>query len=99
MSSENWHEERIRLTAQLKALESGRATGFNRATSQLPHDGISDLIDRVRARLTELDGRLGAQVDQPPLAKRIGDNSPNPLPVQTRDDQAAESGGDPGRSA
>ena len=100
MSSENWHEERIRLTAQLKALVSGGTTHFDKdETGQRDQETTGQAIDRIRARLAELEGRLGAEVDQPPPAQNVGDNSPNPLPNRRKDEDAAESGGDPGRSA
>jgi len=60
VDTENWHEERERLVAQLERLKTGRTTHFDEdRTGQLRYETTDQAIDRITARPAELDARLG----------------------------------------
>jgi len=60
VNTENWHQERERLVVQLQCLKSGKTTHFDEdRTGQLRYETTDQAIDRVTARLAELDARLG----------------------------------------
>jgi len=61
VNTENWHEERERLALKLEQMEAGKSAQVDEDRSgALRYETTDQIIDRVRARLAELDNRLGA---------------------------------------
>lgn len=56
---ENWHEERDRLIQLLKAVDSGRVTHIDEAELRQLQATTPENIAKLRARLAELNARLG----------------------------------------
>jgi hypothetical protein len=59
MSNENWSEERNRLGRLLQAIESGRITHVDEEELRQLQPTTEDNIALLRARLAELNTRLG----------------------------------------
>jgi hypothetical protein len=56
---ENWHEERDRLIQLLKAVDSGKVTHIDEAELRELQATTPENIAKLRARLAELNARLG----------------------------------------
>ena len=62
VSTENWHEERERLVRKLELMEAGKSAHVGEDRSgALRYETTDQIIDRVKARLAELDARLGTR--------------------------------------
>jgi hypothetical protein len=62
VSTENWHEERERLALKLERMEAGKSAQVDEDRSgALRYETTDQIIDRVKARLAELNTRLGAR--------------------------------------
>ena len=57
--SENWHEERDRLQRLLAAIESGEVTHIDEEDMRQLQATTPDNVDALKARLAELNDRLG----------------------------------------
>ena len=59
MSGENWHEERDRLVRLLAGIESGTVTHVDKNDLRELQATASVNVEALRARLAELNARLG----------------------------------------
>ena len=59
MLSENWHEERDRLTRLLKAIESGEITHIDEEDLRQLQATTPKNIEVLKQRLAQLNARLG----------------------------------------
>jgi uncharacterized protein with HEPN domain len=59
VSGENWHEERDRLVRLLAGIDSGTVTHVDKNDLRELQATTSVNVEALRARLTELNARLG----------------------------------------
>lgn len=62
VSTENWTEERTRIVKLLKAIESGKITHVDEEDLRQLQPTSEDNIAVLRARLAQLDARLGTTI-------------------------------------
>lgn len=65
MSTENWTEERTRIVKLLEAIESGKITHVDEEDLRQLRPTTEENIAVLRARLAQLDARLGTNDEVP----------------------------------